>query len=61
MKNSIILETKTELMIPLCPNFIRSGKHIYDIADLDNYVLVKIADAWKQNLLESAENRRKIN
>lgn len=51
---SITIKRDIEVEIPMLPNFLMQGK--MPISDFSKYELSKIADAWKQNLLEKASD-----
>jgi hypothetical protein len=54
MIKSITVKRDVEVEIPMLPNFLMQGK--MPISEFSKDELSRIADAWKQNLLEKAAN-----
>lgn len=54
MITSIKIKRDIDIEIPILPAFLNQGK--IPIADFSKEELAKIADAWKQNLIEKSGN-----
>ena len=60
MKAIITITADFPVELPSVPNFISIGENkTFDIKDIDIASLARIADAWKQALLENADRRMK--
>ena len=59
-ERKIEVSRRAEIVVPQVPNFIKMDGVSHSIADFSDEELKKIAEAWKQRLIERAAEVRKI-